>query len=526
METRPATFRRLVLRSRSLVGRALTVAAAPALLGVSLTVVSSPVDAQAKVFPGAATIKVEGPLANIESAPLTLTPEFSPNITDYVLRCQSGTNAVRLTLTAAVGRHVNVRGKVQPSVNVQENLVENQALIIFSHGPQNPLGTQYWIRCLPHDFPTLTVSKPGAPPPGWYLTGNVTRSPSSSAYAMILDNNGTPVWYRKPSGSQVLNLTELNDGTIAWEDSAGLGFSIDPAAAYEDYNLVTRATTFLRAPIPPTDFHELHPMANGHLLFLSTPLTSNVDLGNGSRGTIVDCVLQEVDQSGNLVWLWRATDHISVAETAHPLFGVMVNGQLSYDVFHCNSADTEATNQFVLLSSRHTDSVFLINKATGIIVWKVGGNSVSHDHAQILTITGDPQRAFHAQHDARFELGGDISVYDDQSGWPGLAARAVEYHIDTAAGTAHLVWSFSAPDGRNSLATGAFRRLLNGTDNVIAWGFMLDTLFTEVDASGNVMLNVTFPNGEVAYRVIKVAPSALNHMLLRVTAGLPAFGIT
>jgi hypothetical protein len=65
--------------------------------------------------------------------------------------------------------------------------------------------------------------------------------------------------------------------------------------------------------------------------------------------------------------------------------------------------------------------------------------------------------------------------------------------------------------------------LNGGTDNVIAWGNKSKTLFTEVDAAGNVMLNVTFPSGEVAYRVIKVAPAALDHNLLRETAGLPPF---
>ncbi len=40
------------------------------------------------------------------------------------------------------------------------------------------------------------------------------------------------------------------------------------------------------------------------------------------------------------------------------------------------------------------------------------------------------------------------------------------------------------------------------------------------------MLNVTFPDGELAYRVQKVGLSALDHDLLRATAGLPPFSFT
>src|SRR5438132_3603131 len=150
----------------------------------------------------------------------------------------------------------------------------------------------------------------------------------------------------------------------------------------------------------------------------------------------------------------------------------------------------------------------------------MGGTSFNLDQAQILTITGDPEGAFHAQHDARFQPNGDISLYDNQTWDATLAARGVEYHVDSGAGTATLVWSYQSPDGQNSRATGSFRRLNGGADNVIGWGFKVDALFTEVDAEGNLLLNVAFLGGAAAYRVQKVGLTALYHNLLRSTAGL------
>jgi hypothetical protein len=200
--------------------------------------------------------------------------------------------------------------------------------------------------------------------------------------------------------------------------------------------------------------------------------------------------------------------------------------QTVYDLFHCNSIDTDPARGLVLLSARHADAVYLIDQPTGRTIWKMGGTSFNYDHAQILTITGDPQGAFHAQHDARFESNDDVSLYDNQSWDATLPARGVEYHVDSATGTASLVWSYQSPDGQNSNATGSFRRLDAGTDNVIGWGVKAGTLFTEVDAQGNLLLNVAFPNGEFAYRVQKVVLTALDHDLLRATAGLPPFSST
>ncbi|MFI5282102.1 MAG: aryl-sulfate sulfotransferase [Candidatus Dormibacterales bacterium] len=355
------------------------------------------------------------------------------------------------------------------------------------------------------------------------MTGNNVPAGGSSAYAMVLDNNGTPVWYQKSADLGALDVTLLSDGTIAWATNEGGGVGTDPNAAFNDFDLRTGVMRELKAPVPPMDFHELHQMPNGDLMMLSSPLKSDVDLtplGFSSSATIIDCVIQEVRPNGQLVWEWRASDHISPGESTHPLT-MTVNGQSVYDIFHCNSIDTDTTLDRVLLSSRHTDAVYLIDKASGKIIWKMGGNSPNHDNAQFLTITNDPEGAFHAQHDARFEPDNDISLYDDQTWDAHLAARGVEYHVDPAAGTATLVWSYASPDGHNAIATGSFRRLDGGNDNVIGWGYKANTLFTEVDAAGNVMLNVTFPGGDFIYRVQKVPITAIDHALLRATAGLP-----
>lgn len=494
--------------------------------------VALPKEAQAESIGNVATVKVAGhALGNLTTSPLTLSPSFDPGITDYVLRCQAGPNTIQVTFTAVPGGSLDVAGKGGHTVSLSPTLVENEAFVISASRPNksngrgaeggqdasDPQHVLYWIRCLPHDFPQLNVTKPGQPSPGWYLTGNINVGGGAGVYAMVLDTNGTPVWYRPIRGPGVADVNLLPDGTIAWNR-----MGLDPNGAFTDFDLKTEVIRSIAAPIAYTDFHELEPMSNGDLMMLATDTKSGVDLtslGLGASATVQDCVLEERSPSGRLVKQWRISDHISPAQSTHPF---PVQGAPGiFDIYHCNSIDTDVASARALLSIRHADAVYLIDWASGVVIWKMGGNAQS-DGAQRLEVTNDPEGQFHLQHDARFQPDGNVSLYDDQSIHPGLAARGAVYHVNTSTRKASLVWSYQSPDGRNSAATGSFRRLDGGNDNVIGWGFMPNTLFTEVDSAGRVVLNVAFPASQLAYRVDKVAYAALDHQLLRTAAGLPA----
>src|ERR1700730_16225438 len=142
------------------------------------------------------------PLSSITTSPRALTPAFSQSTHDYIVRCQSGVNTITFTFTAASGT-IQVGGQSGPTATVTLTLIENQPVVVHATDPSNPSGppTQYWIRCLPHAVPAITVNKPGNPSPGWYLTSNIYNPPGPTAlYAMILDGNGIPVWYAPTPG--------------------------------------------------------------------------------------------------------------------------------------------------------------------------------------------------------------------------------------------------------------------------------------------------------------------------------------
>ncbi len=494
--------------------RLLTAASMTATVLAAIVLAPKPNLATASVPNDQVTVRVSGSLTSMSSNP-AFSPTFSPTTTDYAIYCQSGVNVVTLDL-----------GGVRPAT-AKVSLGENQAANL-----ETSSGQKYWIRCLPHDFPVLKITGSATAVPGWYMTGNISGATngSSSTYAMVLDSNGTPVWYQKaPGGAN--NVQALPNDTIAWMASNGPGLGADPSIGYNLYNLGTQTTQTLKAPIGPTDFHELDPLPNGDYMMLGTPLKQlSAPFDNFSQ--IVDCVVQEVTPDGNLVWSWRASDHVALAEGIHGR-SVNYNGQTALDAYHCNSVAVDPATGQVLISLRNASSLYLVERMNpsgglvqnGPIIWKLNGcgsPQVGTDHEPVLAVQSDPETCFDAQHDARFQPNDRISLYDDHTFQKGGGARGVEYSLDTATSTATWVAQYpTQPNGVNGLATGSFRTSLTGTDNLVGWGVRAGSGFTELDASGHAFFSMTYPNGEFEYRVIKVPLSALDVNSLRATAGLP-----
>ncbi len=506
-----------------------TAGLAPGLTGVSIAngVVYAP--SSSGVFtlhPPAAQ-----PLASLSISPLTLRPGFSPSTFDYVIPCAAGTNNVTVDTGAVVGGSVQLVSPnataAAPTQHADLQLVENEPIVLQATNT-NGVSVQYWIRCLPHDFPIVTATPhpaAGSPTPGWYLTGNLALGPTYGAYAMILDQNGTPVWYRRTNGA--LDVTPMGTNTLAYMSLATtIGFGIDPSVAFNVDNLSSGATSTIATVGVPTDLHELETLPNGDHLLLSYPLKTGVDLTGlpgtpapGPNSTIADCEVQDVNAQGQLVWKWDASDHFDAATESTLPAPATLNGQTVYDVFHCNSVDADASGN-LLVSARNMNAVFEIRRSDGKVLWKMGGTPVNKDGAEIVHIQNYNRTSISAQHDARWQPNGDVSVFDDQTYGSGPAS-ATEFSLDLGAGTATPVFEFSAPSGLKSAATGSFRRYGDG-HSVIAWGLGITVdgnLMSEIDASGNDVLDMSFPAGNAAYRVIKAPTNEFDVNVLRLTAG-------
>ena len=116
-------------------------------------------------------------LTELDVAPLTIVPPFSPAVHDYYVQCASGTNSLTVSMEASPGaKGLLLEPILSPSATKQTltlGVLENQAIVAAATDGAST--NEYWIRCLPHDFSGIQmVAHPeaGTVTPGYYLVGD------------------------------------------------------------------------------------------------------------------------------------------------------------------------------------------------------------------------------------------------------------------------------------------------------------------------------------------------------------------
>ncbi len=460
----------------------------------------------------------------------SLDQPFSPDGHDYTVHCTASTNTLTFNAVGIAGASVSttVPGGAMPTAGSSGSVsvpTDRAMVVTVSKGGSSE---QYWVRCLPVDFPPLTVERPGQPTPGWYLVGLGFNAPAGTGkFAVILDERGVPVWYHRTS-LPVIDVKRISSTSLAWTRLLGPAFGLDPTGGYEIHGLDgTVPVTTVRTEGIPTDHHDFQRLTNGNTVMVSYVPRSGVNASVlvkdtdgkaiGTNENVVDAVIQEIDPAGHSVWTWKSADHFDVAETTFPVrFDTNNDGTTdALDLVHLNSIDV-ADNGDLIVSFRHLDAVVRISRATQQTVWKLGGKPTTHDSgAMILSFANDPLGGFFRQHDARLLPNGHLTVFDNRTAKVGTASRGAEYTLDLSAHTATLVWEYRKTDGQNTFGLGSARRQPDGS-TVIGWGG-LQPLITEVDAGGDLTFQVTTLG--MNYRSPKEPLGAFDRGTLRATAG-------
>ncbi len=422
------------------------------------------------------------------SATPSLFPSFNPAVPDYVARCRAG-HGVDLSVSAAPGMLVSVDGRAARggSFSTHASVSEGQAFrFAVRQGTSQRI---YQVRCLPLDFPVWTVKRFGTPQAAWYVVDPCCHR----KYAIIYDNYGVPVWWLH-TGSHILDASYLEDGDIAvgLDDGHRLSQGLSDAI-FKEYRLDgTYVRTFSIPGGPLTDRHELQVLPNGDYIVVAHVPRSGVNLrpyGGPANATVFDGMIYEVSPHGKVLWTWSSKDHIKLSETGrwykalvltHP--ARLSRGHIGYDIVHINSVEPYG-NGF-LVSFRHTDALYYIDKATGRIEWKLGGTHTSKS----LRIIGDDVPDFGGQHDARVLPDGTVTVFDNGTG-RGRPPRALRFRINTRARTATLIERLVGTQTPSSPCCGSARRLPGG-DWVVSWGGT--ELVTELTPTDQPVLEIDF----------------------------------
>ena len=95
-------------------------------------------------------------------------------------------------------------------------------------------------------------------------------------------------------------------------------------------------------------------------------------------------------------------------------------------------------------------------------------------------------------------------IFDNGDGRQPALTRVSEYEINEDEMIATLVWEYSHPDGYVSLNQGCAQRLEN-QNTLISWGGVSNhgAIVTEVDYTGNRVLEFEYPSTNTSYKVRK-----------------------
>jgi len=260
-----------------------------------------------------------------------------------------------------------------------------------------------------------------------------------------------------------------------------------------------------------TDFHDMQQLPNGNLLIMSYVGRQHGDLsscGGSNDTTVFDGVVREIDPSDNIVHEWSSGNFVAPDETP-----ARWCPQTGGDIVHMNSIEPDGNA--LILSFRHLDAVYKIDRTTGNVIWKLGGVQTP----QSLTVLNDPYGSYPlgGQHDARVMPDGTITIHDNGTNLTGHPPRTVHYAIDEQAHTATLLDSVPDPDVPSSPCCGSARRSTDGAWT-INWGG--NPVMTEFDAAGNRTFRLTITSGGFSYRGIPVPDGLVSASGLR--AGMDA----
>lgn len=337
-----------------------------------------------------------------------------------------------------------------------------------------------------------TPAKSGASPGDLFLA---PYQGAGSPGPMITDQSGNLIWFHAlPAGdsSTSLKLQQYEGETVlTWwqgrilEVGFGQGEDVIYNTAYQKVAAVRAGNGY------DADLHEFRLTPEGTAwIDIFAPIDMNLSSAGGrSDGVLTDSVIEEVDvKTGLVMWQWHALGHIPISESHNPA----PKASYPWDYVHINSISPDPTGQEggagsnqlgdVLLSSRNTWTLYDVDIDGGGVRWRLGG---AHSDFKL-----GPGTRTYWQHDAEFQPGGLISVFDNGSDPPKeKQSRGLILDPNLSNHTVTLVKQFVNPT-KTLLASSQGNTLsLPGGNWLMGYGGLPN--FTEYDSSGHVLLDGT-----------------------------------
>ena len=184
--------------------------------------------------------------------------------------------------------------------------------------------------------------------------------------------------------------------------------------------------------------------------------------------TICGDTILEVNPAGELVWEWNSHGHLDINHyrlVASPGWHAGPDNSTVVDWTHVNTVRELPENQWsdqgdqrfrpgnVMISPRQLDTVYIIDRDSGDIVWEYGGDyfgGLSGQHEPYMIPKGCPGA-------------GNVMIFDNgASPWKDLGHAGMSYVLEVSPMTKELVWVYNDGLRFHSTYTSSAQRLPNG----------------------------------------------------------------
>ena len=338
-----------------------------------------------------------------------------------------------------------------------------RAAAVYRPAPPKPGAWSFVSRPDLHPAKLKVSTDTGAAAPGYvFVTPGVAQYGQTAP--LIVDAGGNPVWVGTvPAGANATDFrvqTYQGRPVLTWWQGRivkpGYGRGVD-VIANSSYRVIAtvHAGNGLTA-----DAHDFTITLQGTALITAyrrVPYDLS-SLGGSKRGMLLDSLVQVVDiASGRVLFQWDPLTHVPLTDS----YVKPVKGQL-YDPYHVNSVAPDGSGD-LLVSLRHTWTLYKVDLKTGGIVWRMGGK-----HSDF---TVGPGASFAWQHAAFPQPAGRLLVFDNEAA--GTQAHAATSHglvlqVGEATRTVSLIHRFVHP-GVLASSQGDVQALPGG-DYLVGWG--------------------------------------------------------
>jgi hypothetical protein len=325
-------------------------------------------------------------------------------------------------------------------------------------------------------------------------TTTITLTPVGPGGPLIVDPKGNVVWFKqatRPNVAANLQIQRFDGKPVLtwWEGPVtiaayGQGEGVIADTRYRTKYRVRAGNGY------SMDIHELSLTPEGDALF---PVYSLVKVHlpgtpEGQLTTMIDAIIQQVDvRTNRVVWEWHSLGNVPISDSY-----ATTGNSAFFDVYHINSIQPVGADR-LLVSMRDTSALYLIDRATGRVVWTLGGKSSDFK-------LGKGAR-FWFQHDARMIGPNRISLFDDEAGPPQKAptARGLVLSLDMRKKRAAVAGEYKRSNDTSPQSEGSVQ--LMEEEGIFFVGFGAEPFYTQFTKAGKVSYDARLPLDDGSYRV-------------------------